>query len=81
MFSALNKKISSSLIALLLLTCVEVIAQDTPDQPPPDPADAPPESGAVPVDGGLALLLATGVGYGAKKAYDYRKSQKEKGKS
>lgn len=29
--------------------------------------------GAVPVDGGLSLLLAAGLGYGAKKAYDYRK--------
>ena len=34
--------------------------------------------GGVPVDGGLAILLATGVGYGAKKAYDYKKGRKEK---
>ena len=35
----------------------------------------PPPVGAVPVDGGLALILAAGVGYGAKKAYDYRKNK------
>jgi hypothetical protein len=37
--------------------------------------------GAVPVDGGLALLLIAGAGYGSKKAYDFRKSQKSKVKS
>jgi hypothetical protein len=34
--------------------------------------------GAVPVDGGLSFLLAAGLGFGAKKAYDYRKSLKDK---
>jgi hypothetical protein len=29
----------------------------------------------VPIDGGLSILLAAGVGYGAKKMYD---SQKDK---
>lgn len=33
--------------------------------------------GAVPVDGGLSLLLAAGVGYGARKAYQYRTKQKK----
>ena len=55
-----------------------------PPSPPPalDPGDpfsggggnpggAP--GGAVPVDGGLSLLLAAGVGYGVKKAYNSRK--------
>ena len=35
-----------------------------------NPGGAP--SGAVPVDGGLSLLLAAGVGYGVKKAYNSR---------
>ena len=30
---------------------------------------------AVPIDGGLSILLAAGIGYGAKKIYD---SQKDK---
>ncbi len=47
----------------------------------PGTGTEPPPEGAVPVDGGLAFLLAGGVAYGAKKAYDYRKGQKSKGKS
>lgn len=31
-----------------------------------------------PIDGGLSLLIAAGVGYGAKKAYDKRKKNEEK---
>jgi hypothetical protein len=34
----------------------------------PDPSDA-----YVPVDGGVSLLLAAGIGYGAKKAINARK--------
>jgi hypothetical protein len=36
-----------------------------------NPGGAP--AGAVPVDGGLSLLLAAGLGYGVKKAYNSRK--------
>jgi len=42
---------------------------------PPGPGN--PLGGAVPVDGGLAFLLAAGAGYGANKAYDYRKKKKD----
>ena len=35
---------------------------------PTDPSDA-----YVPLDGGLSLLLAAGIGYGAKKAINARK--------
>ncbi|MCE3282538.1 MAG: hypothetical protein K0Q66_1275 [Chitinophagaceae bacterium] len=31
----------------------------------------------VPLDGGLSLLIAAGVGYGAKKAHEMRKKKKE----
>ena len=34
-------------------------------------------AGAVPVDGGLTLLLAAGLGYGARKAYQNRSTEKE----
>ena len=37
-------------------------------QGPADPSDA-----YVPLDGGLSLLLAAGIGYGAKKAINARK--------
>ena len=35
------------------------------------------DGGAVPVDGGLSLLLAAGVGYGVKKVRDSRKKAAE----
>ena len=31
---------------------------------------------AAPFDGGLSLLIAAGVGYASKKAYDKRKAEK-----
>jgi len=36
-----------------------------------------PEVNDVPIDGGLSLLLAAGVGYGIKKARDNRKAKKD----
>lgn len=36
-----------------------------------DPGGTP--SGAVPLDGGLSLLLGAGVAYGVKKGFDTRK--------
>jgi hypothetical protein len=33
--------------------------------------------GAVPLDGGLSLLLVAGVGFGARKAYKYHTQQKK----
>ncbi len=59
--------ISLAIVALI------VISQSTQAQsPPPPPAN--PE--AVPIDGGLSLLLAAGAGLGAKKAWDARKAAK-----
>lgn len=43
---------------------------------PPDPGGDP----DVPVDGGLSLLLAAGVGYGVKKIHDHRKKKSEEAK-
>ncbi len=47
-----------------------LIAQDMPDDPGIDPDTE------VPFDGGLSLLVAAGVAYGAKKAYDKNKKDK-----
>lgn len=44
--------------------------------PPPPPA-APPGPG-VPIDGGLTILAAAGIGYGAAR---YRKSKRSKNKA
>ncbi len=55
---------------ILLLCVVSIIAKSQGDPGGGDPGGTPP--GWVPIDGGIAALLAVGVGYGAKKAYDYR---------
>ena len=62
------------LLRLCLLTSgmisrVAVLAQQNPPNP-----------GGVPIDGGLSFLLAAGVGYGAKKAYDARKAKRADGR-
>jgi hypothetical protein len=53
---------------------VSVMGQDSPDSP-----DSPEECGApfgepcIPIDGGVSFLIAAGVAYGGKKAFDLRK--------
>lgn len=42
----------------------------SPPPPPPNPA-------AVPIDGGLSLLLAAGAGLGARKAWKNRASKNQ----
>ena len=54
------------LLAGLLLLAPLVHAQDDPGSGGPDPA-------AVPLDGGSALLLTTGVGYGLRKLQQLRR--------
>ncbi len=54
-------------ILLTLLACLVVTT--TFAQGPPGPP-------ATPIDGGLSLLLAGGVAYGAKKIRDHRRSKK-----
>jgi hypothetical protein len=58
-------KIAILSFSMVLIT-VNSFSQDTP----PDNGD--PEDG-VPIDGGLSLLVAAGVGYVAKKGYDKKK--------
>lgn len=53
-------------IGLLFLSQV-VMAQLPPD-PPADPA-------AVPIDGGLSILIAAGAALGGKKVWDARKQK------
>jgi hypothetical protein len=58
------------LIFSLLIASGYLYAQPDPGN---DPGGSP--EGGVPVDGGLVFLLAAGAGYGAKKAYDYKKNK------
>lgn len=48
-------------------------AQGNPGDPGCDPLDP-----ACPIDGGLSLLIAAGIGIGAKKAYNARKKDETK---
>ena len=62
-----NKILSvSMLVALLVAATSAVFAQVGPPPPPPPPP--PPTS--VPIDGGVFLLLVSGLIYGAKKLYN-----------
>lgn len=72
----LNMKILSPRIMLkgaviILLACSPYLSQA---QGPEDPGGDP---DAVPIDGGISLLIAAGVGYGAKKLHEAKKKKKE----
>jgi len=56
------------LITVIITVCFPLLTTAQGGGLPPAPAD-------VPIDGGLSLLLAAGVGYGIKK---YRDSKKGK---
>ena len=61
-----NKIRSIIMLAVVMLVCFfPYLAMAQPPDPPPNP-DAP-------IDGGLILLLAVGVGYGVKKYRGGRK--------
>ena len=61
-------------ISLGLFT-VTSFAQGPGAPPPPDHGDIgnQKQGGGAPIGSGLAILLALGAGYGAKKYYDIRK--------
>jgi hypothetical protein len=61
------------LFALSILLVAEKSLSMAPPPPPPPAAGGP----QVPIDGGISLLVAAGVGYGAKKYYDKQKKNKE----
>lgn len=69
---------SNSLLKVLFMLSFIFIAEKAlsmaPPPPPPPPAAGGPQ---VPIDGGVSLLIAAGVGYGAKKYYDKQKKNKE----
>jgi len=65
-----NRKIQL-IISFLLVAAVSLLPYVAMAQcPNPDDADCP-------IDGGLSLLLAAGVGYGVKKYRDVKKSREE----
>ncbi len=69
----LNRNLVVFLVVLLTVGAPLVsLAQGGPGDPGCDPLDP-----ACPIDGGLSLLIAAGIGIGAKKAYDARNKQKQ----
>lgn len=68
----LNKRATTTkavlfLIALMVLPITFVLA---------GPRDLGGDPSGAPIDGGISLLVAAGIGYGAKKARDARKQKK-----
>lgn len=59
----------SAVVMVLLFTFLPALAEAQPG-PGCDPAIDP---ACVPIDGGLSLLIAAGIGYGVKKVRDSRK--------
>ncbi len=64
-----SNKIFFLILFMLLLITAPVLAQGD-DFDNPGATDAP-------LDGGLSLLVAAGIAYGSKRAYDKRKKEKE----
>jgi hypothetical protein len=58
-----------AIMVMFLLFSLPVMAQLG------DPGDDP----DAPIDGGVSLLVAAGIGYGAKKVYEARKKRREAG--
>ncbi len=76
------KKIKAILAVItisLFFSAQGLFAQATsPSNPPGSPeAGDTPIGGGAPIGGGLVILLSLGAGYGAKKAYNYYKNEKE----
>ena len=59
-------------IALFLIVCLFISLDIFAQGPDGDPGGDP---DLIPVDGGLGFLLAAGVGYGVKKAREYRRKK------
>ena len=63
----LKKKIRTLLTVGFLSCALSVVQAQGPGDPGGDPDPN------IPLDGGLSLLIAAGIGFAAKKAYDTRK--------
>lgn len=64
------------LLSAVTLACVATFPHVAlADRKKPHPHSA---SQTAPLDGGLSLLIAAGVGYASKKAYAKRKKEKER---
>ena len=76
-----NMFFKNSLFTLLMIVLIMVlpILSNGQVDPPPGPVGGNNPDTNVPIDGGLSLVLAAGVGYGVKKIRDYNKKRREEG--
>ncbi len=63
------KKILLIFTLVFTLLVLPFLIKDASAQPPPPPTEA------IPIDGGLFLLIAAGATYGARKLYKQQKDQ------
>ena len=66
-----HKKILVSILAIFIVMLIPTLVSAQLDGTPPNPESAP-------IDGGLSLLVAAGIGYGAKKLKEKRSSKTNK---
>jgi hypothetical protein len=73
------KRVKRRLVLILLVLCLAFWAQQGFSQFSPPDNDDPNNNQTTdaPIDGGVSLLVAAAIGYGAKKAHAHRKKQKE----
>ena len=73
-----KKILVTSLLSLSLLFSVSVFAGDPPPGPGGDPTNDPgstPIGGGAPIGGGVAILVALGTAYGARKTLQLQKEE------
>lgn len=66
------KKYLSIINTRLIITAIVLMMSFTAMAQAPDPLDDDP---GAPIDGGVSILIAAGVGYGAKKVQQMRKKK------
>lgn len=74
----MKKALKLTIVAAFLLAApVMTFAQPLPNQNGNGSGvgNIPVGGGGAPIDGGLSILLALGLGYGAKKVYNSKKKQ------
>ena len=64
----LKKYITFVLLITLVLFSSDILAQGPPCGSPP--CGPPPPPNSLPIDGGIGILLALGIGYAVKKIRD-----------
>jgi hypothetical protein len=67
---------SKYILTIIVMLVVLMLPTLLHAQGVPDPGGDP--DAAVPIDGGLSILLAAGVGYVAKKGYDAKQKRKDR---